>query len=367
MKKYITENHADRAEKPCCMGNLCLFSFIILLFMSCSLIDEDLSDCGEEAKIDYELQLVTNISTEVQTQLTAQTDVALAATLQEHLSNIFTDYAHDVDLSFYNTQGDSMRLHHDEHIMDASERSYTLYIPRQKYMHLAAANLEGDKVVDLENDDYCHTAVLRQIEGDTIDSHSTGIFTARQLMEMIEGIDQTFNVKLYMANCSAMLVVDPQGHDISKMRGFTTGFATAFFIADSVYEYKASSPLIRTQRLEPDEEGCIGLVSVNFPSREPSNPQSATAPTTRTVIETTEPFIAKAGEEKLWEFRVYLPQDDGTITETVLSVREPLRAGQLKIIRARIGHNGTVETDDQTVGVSVTLDWQPGGEYYPEL
>lgn len=331
------------------------------------MIDEDQGDCGEEAKMDYELELVTNISTEIKTQLNTQTDVSLAAMLKDYLSDIFSDFAHDVNLLFYGTDGNSSLLYHDEHIMDNSEHSYTLYIPRQKYMHLAVANVEGDPVVHLENTERCHEAVLRQVEGDTIDSHNTGIFTARQLMEMIEGVDQTFNVKLYMANCSAMLLVDPNGHDISGMRVFTTGFATAFFIADSVYEYKTPSPMIRTKRLEPDDNGLTGFVSVNFPSREPSTPQPSAARQTRSVIETIEPFIAQPGDEVLWEFHIFLPQPDGTITKTVLGIREPLRAGQLKIVRVRIGDDGIPRPESPEVGVSVTLDWKPGGVYHPEL
>ena len=317
--------------------------------------------------MDYELELITNITTEVETQLNTQTDVSLAAKLKDHLGDIFSDFAHDVNLLFYGIGSDSTLLYHDEHIMDDSESSYTLYIPRQKYMHLAVANVEGDPVVRLEDTENCHTAVLRQIDGDTISSHNTGIFTARQLMEMIEGVDQTFNVKLYMANCSAMLVVDPNGHDISGMRVFTTGFATAFFIADSVYEYKTPSPMIRTTRLDPDENGNVGFVSVNFPSREPSASLPSEARQTRTVIETTEPFIAQPGDEVLWEFHIFLPQADGTTTKTVLGIKEPLRAGQLKIIKVRIGEKGEVEPESPTVGVSVTLDWKPGGMYNPEI
>lgn len=333
----------------------------------CSMIDEDQSDCGKQTKMDYELQLVTNVSTEVQTQLSAETDVELAATVKDFLGDIFTDYAQDVNLMFFGTGSDSTLLHQDEHIMNNSEHSYTLYIPRQKYMHLAVANIEGDPVVHLEGTESCHTACLRQIDGDTIDSHNTGIFTARQLMEMFEGIDQTFNVKLYMANCSAMLVVDPNGHDISGMNVFTTGFATAFFIADSVYEFKTPAPLIRTRRMEPDENGNVGFVSVNFPSREPSNSQPAETRPTRSVIETEEPFIAQPGDEVLWEFRIYLPQPDGTITETILGIKEPLRAGQLKIVRVRINDRGEIETKAPNVAVSVTLDWKPGEEYHHEL
>ena len=333
------------------------------------MIDEDQSDCGGPAKMDYELQLVTNVSTEVQTQLSAETDVELAATVKDFLGDVFTDYAQDVNLMFFGTGSDSTLLHQDEHIMNNSEHSYTLYIPRQKYMHLAVANIEGDPVVHLEGTESCHTACLRQIDGDTIDSHNTGIFTARQLMEMFEGIDQTFNVKLYMANCSAMLAVDPQGHDISRMQVFATGFATAFHIADSVYEYTKPAPMIRTKRLEPDENGHVGFVSVNFPSPEPSAPQPAQSidGSTRSVIETTDPFIAQPGDEVLWEFHIFLPQADGTITKTVLGIKEPLRAGQFKIVKAKIGENGAVEPEAPTVGVSVTLDWKSGGTYNPDL
>ena len=333
----------------------------------CSVIDEDLSDCGEETKMDYELELVTNVTTEMKTQLDTQTDVNLATTLKDYLGDIFTDNAQDVSLMFYGIDSDSTLLYQDGHIMNDSEHSYSLFIPRQKYMHLAVANVEDDPVVRLEGTENCHSAVLRQMEGDTIDSHNTGIFTARQFIEMYEGIDQTFNVKLYMANCSAMLVVDPNGHDISGMNVFTTGFATAFFIADSVYEFKTPSPMIRTKRLEPDENGHVGFVSVNFPSREPSTPQSTNARQTRTVIETTEPFIAQPGDETLWEFHIYLPQSDGSVTETILGIREPLRAGQFKIVRVRVGDNGAIESETPDVGVSVTLDWKPGNIYNPTI
>ena len=113
----------------------------MLTAVSCSVIDEDLSACVEQAQVDYEMRLVTNMTTELRTQLTTQTDIKLAAALKDHLDDIFTDYAHDVDLSFYDTQGDSARLQHDEHIMDANQASYELNLPMRHYMHLAAANV----------------------------------------------------------------------------------------------------------------------------------------------------------------------------------------------------------------------------------
>lgn len=201
----------------------------------CSIIDEDLSKCDEpqpqpqpepEYKIDYELQLITNISTEIETELSALTDTAIANALRRHLSTIFTDRAYDVDLSFYDTQADSVRLQHDQHIMDASQASYSLNLPKRQYMHLAAANLVNNGQVSILDDNWCHRSQLQQVSGDTIPSHTTGLFTARLPMNVLEGVDQQFSVRLYMANCATALVIDDQGYDTSGLRVFATGFAT---------------------------------------------------------------------------------------------------------------------------------------------
>ena len=146
---------------------------------SCSVIDEDLSNCHEEepqAAMNYELQLVTNLSTELHTELTTQTELQLAEKLRDHLSDVFTDFAHDVDLSFYDTVGDSALLQKDEHIMDANQASYSLNLPMRHYMHLAAANVVDNEIVDVMNDNRCHRSMISQVIRDTIDSHTTGIF-----------------------------------------------------------------------------------------------------------------------------------------------------------------------------------------------
>ena len=159
----------------------------LLLLSSCSVIDEDLSDCNQ-ASLNYDLQLVTNMTTELKTELTTQTDIQLANALKEHLSDIFTDFAHDVDLSFYDTQGDSLLLQKDRHIMDANQASYSLNLPMRQYMHLAAANVVDNDVVTIADDGRCHRSVLQQVVGDTIDSHSTGLFTARQPMDVLDNV-----------------------------------------------------------------------------------------------------------------------------------------------------------------------------------
>ena len=60
-----------------------------------------------------------------------------------------------------------------------------------------------------------------------------------------------------------------------------------------------------------------------------------------------------------------MPVTDGTrqggsITETVMRIKQPLRAGQLKIIKGRVNENGVVVPDNPEVSTSVTLDWKEG-------
>ena len=84
------------------------------------------------------------MTTELQTQLSMAADVNVSSALRQYMSGIFTDYAHDVNLSFYDVYGDSTRLHNERHIMDANQSSYTLFIPVRKYMHIAIANIEDN-------------------------------------------------------------------------------------------------------------------------------------------------------------------------------------------------------------------------------
>lgn len=332
----------------------------------CHLVDEDMGDCETNYDLDYELRMVTNMTTEIQTQLSLEADVQIAQTLRSYLDDVFTDYAHDVDLGFYDVvrneaAGDSLRLHYESHIMDANQSSYTLYIPIRHYMHLAAANVAGSGLVSLENGGLCHAARLTQEVRDTIDSHRTGIFTARQQMNIQSGVSQEFNVSLYMANCATTLVLDTLGSHLRNLRVYATGFATGFAICDSTYLFQYT-PYIRADRISVPESGTLCFSTVNFPSREPKQD-----PDTKVTIETDDPFVSERSEGSLWRYYVYATLPDGTVTETIVGVFTPLRAGQYKIIRAQVHSNGSLVTSDPTVGLSVVLNWTPGSEHEVEL
>ena len=337
-----------------------LLPSVIWLTAGCKSIDDDLSDCqeGKQFKMGYQLKLVTNMTTELQTQLTTITELSVAGALETHLQNIFSDFAHDVDLSFYDTEGKLERLQHDQHIMDANQTSYTLTLPMRKYMHLAVANIADNNVMSLINDEYSNSSVLQQAAPTVSDgsavgvvaSHTTGLFTARQPMEVLEGIDQTFNVRLYMANSAATLVLDPKEESYTDIKVYATGFANAFYISDSTYVYTANSPLIEAKPVATGNN-LLCFCSVNFPSRD-----AAPAAAGR-----------HAAGTPLWQFKVYVTKTDGSVTETILDISEPLKAGDLKVIKGSLDDDGAVRPVDATVGVSVVLDWGSGGSYDEEL
>lgn len=317
------------------------------LAAGCSSIDDDRTDCGEEEEelqLDYELRLVTNMTTELQTQLTTITEVSVANALKKHLKDIFSDFAHDIDLSFYDTEGDKGVLYHKSDVIDANQTTYTLTLPMNKYMHLAVANLVENAVVSLENEEHSYSSKLQQQEGNALDSHTTGLFTARQPMEVLSGVSQVFNVRLYMANSAVALVLDTKGHEYTDLKVYATGFATQFNISDSVYVFPETSPLIRANKVDTGND-LLCYCSVNFPSRD----------------------AAPAGTDIIWQLKVYLTNLDGSITETTLDVKEPLKAGDLRIIKGELDDEGAVRPYGSTVGASVQLDWNSGGSYDPEL
>ena len=332
------------------------------LMAGCSVIDDDLSNCPtDEAQyqMEYELKLVTNMTTELQTQLTTITELSVASALETHLENIFSDFAHDVNLSFYDTETTKERLEHRVDIINTNQTTYDLTLPMRKYLHLAVANIAENKVVGLYKDNYSPTSMLQQAEGTVsngssvsiVDSHTTGLFTARQPMEVLSGVNQTFNVRLYMANSAATLVLDPKGHTFKDIKVYSTGFANEFHISDSTYVYPTTSPLIRADKVGTDND-LLCYCSVNFPSRDAS-PAAAQR---------------RAGEKpSLWQIKVYLTKSDDSVTETVLDITEPLKAGDLKIIKGSLDDEGAVQPYDSTVGVSVTLDWNKGGNYEWEM
>lgn len=310
-----------------------------MLLPSCSVIDEDLDDCGINNKIVYRLKLTANIQAELDQQLGSADERPVANALRQSLNGIFTNVAHDIDLSFYNT--DNIREKHEQHIMNASQAEYVVYLPERDYRNLAVANITNATNVTLESDDNTPTTMkLLQQQGDTIDSHTTGMFTARKTIEVCN-CTESFNVELYMANSCAALVVDTAGVGIRGMKVLTQDFATSFAVSDSTYAYQAN-PLIRSVEVPTNGQPYTCHYAVSFPSRH-----------TRS--------------DGLFRIKAYVTLPDGTTTENIITVEQPLMAGYLKIIKMKMKPNGSLTPLSQDVGVSVTLNWKQGGTYEPEV
>ena len=341
---------------------LAVAAFLTVATVS-SCIDEDLSECGKDYRADYTVHLRTNVATEIETELTTNVEKQFGVDLQAVLGDVFTDWARDLDLSFYTD--DERLAQHDLHQMDASQASYTIFLPVRRYENLALANVAQEPNVGIEGIDGRHAMRLEQVEGDTVTSQRIGLFSARQTME-IEDRDQEFHVNLYMQNCTACLVLDPGNVPIADVKGCVTGLASSFNVSDSIYSFQNSVPVRANQLRTSTGRLLIGLYATGFPSRD--SMEEAEADAAGAAYRHAAPRESAAAEEKgIWYFKAYVRLANGKTTESVLAVKKPLRAGQLRIIKAVVKQDGSLASTSQDVGVSVKLDWKPGGNHDIEI
>lgn len=343
-----------------------LAAALLPLWQGCGLIDEDLSVCYNEYELHYQLRLVTNMELELETVLSLQEDEQVESALRPCLATIFRDLAHDVDLSFYGLDEPMERRKHQVDEIDDDQASYNLILEADRYMHLSLANLQDNTHVRLQGDEKAATSTLVQTDtkadAPVVGNHETGIFSARLPMDVRSGESQTFNVSLYMVNCASALVLErADGGAVKSLKAYATGFADSFAVADSLYHYPDVPALVEAEELdvEGDRKDCF--MTVAFPSKDDR-------PVGKVVITTDEPFKSDGVDGSLWEYRVYATLADGKVTETILGIRTPLRAGQFKLLRATVMDDGSVvPSAGAQVGASVTLDWQSAGNYDIEL
>ena len=353
----------------------CSLLAMALLPVSCSTIDDDLDDCFIDLQAEYELRLVTNENLELARVLSDRPGIADA--LRQHLSGVFSDQGRDLNLSFYLN---GTRSHQQtESMNNASTHRVSMTLEIEDYEHLAIANVQNNGVVTLEGDNTLQTSILKsQTSNQEIASQSTGIFTGRRSFPNMTWGAYPYHMPLYMANCAAAIVLDPRTAKFTDVKIFTKGFATSFNVADSTYQYD-NSPLVRAERVAmPDTTRWLAFSAVSYPSKEPnalarqnSSPLGETegglSSSTRSRVDTDQPFSYADSGQDLWQYECYVTLSDATITKTTLTIRHPLRGGQLKVLRAYIDDQGVIRLYDTTVGVDVDLKWNSGGTYNPIL
>ena len=296
----------------------------------CRLIDDDLSVCGSDYLINYEVRLVTEVSLTIEETLSSEIEKPIAQALKKWSEPIFSGHAHDLDMSFYSLDGTDELKYHQAEIIDASRKSYTLTIPRQNYRHLATANVSDNNGVDLLGGNDSKSLMVAQKNKDTLSSHNMAVYSARLAMHMTEGENLSFDVKLYMVSCAMALVVTDSTKISSPVIQSVTlnGTATRFYVNDSIYSYYKPSVI----RAEKVLDRCYAAVSL--PSKD---------------------------ETDSWKVCAHVKKADGTITQTILTVHKPLRAGTMQIIKVTMNDDGSLTPVQKTeVGATVTLDWKEG-------
>ena len=314
--------------------------------MLSSCIDEDMSDCGKDYQIQYSLQLHTQLSTTIDADLNLSTEQGIANNLKQALGTIFTDHAKDNDLSFFT--GETLS-HHEANPMDANSVSYTIFLDRNAYTNLALANTGAINNVSIQGADKLSTLALSQEKKDTIDSHNIGLFSARLNIKE-EDFDQNLKTTLHMANCASAVVIDKNNVQAEEIFGFVKGMADEFLVSDSIYHYDNATVVRAKKTASTDTHDA--LYTVSFPSRDGhyiGNGSKATE-----------------SETGIWEFHVIV-KINGKYTENILSFPSPLQAGTLKIAKVTLQPDGSFHSNTQNVGVSVKLDWKPGGKHDIEI
>ena len=298
-----------------------------------SCIDEDMSKCGKDYKIKYNLRLNTQIHTLIDIDLNTTEERHIANRLKQELGTVFTDHALDNDLSFF-IRNDLYR--HEANIMNANSVSYTIYLPRNDYQNLSLANTGSARNVKITGANDCKALALEQEQKDTINSHNIGLFTSRLTINEND-FEHDLQTTLYMANSSAVVVIDQSKVQPTELWGFVEGMATQFQVNDSTYSSSLNT-MVRAKRINQDFiTNSIpthdALYTVCFPSIKPE-----------------------------WRYHVIAKVND-KYTETIFTMNEPLKAGKLKIIKTRLKEDGSLSTSNTAVGVSVKLDWKPGGSH----
>ena len=198
------------------------------------MIDDDLRECGEDLVINYQLQLRTELSTQLQTELSEEQDSLVREALMEWLSPVFTDKAKDIDLHFFNKETDNIRRRIQD-VINASQTSYTLNLPKENYTHLALANLADNNELTLGGKEHSETMSLNLSSTSSLRSLNTGVFTARLDMT-VSVASQSFEVYLYMINTAVALVIDTTDCDsLVSIEGTLNDVACGFSLRDSSF------------------------------------------------------------------------------------------------------------------------------------
>lgn len=306
------------------------------------------------------MRLVTDLQLELDEALTDEADQPIKRAVHRYLDPVFSDHAHEIDLSFFVQPADD-RSYYRHDIIDNNHSELSFYLPVEDYVHLAVANIEDNTLVHISDSISSSAMRLSLNDGNRIGVQRTGVFTARVPISVQDTVgDQKLDVTLYMANCAAVLVIDTTGVSISDLQVEVRGTADEMLLNDSIYGF--------SRNVIVESENVINKLSRNMPSRLPS----AVADTLNHRVCYAAVCMPSKEETdtngNYWQMAVYATLEDGSVTETLLDIKTPLRASHVRVIKAELQNNGeVVPIGSPEVGATVTLQWKSGGEHNVDL
>ena len=332
----------------------------VIGMQGCSMIDDDLSVCGTDFELALQMQLITNLDLELETVLSAQTDIHTRAILHDYFSDVFTDHAHDISINFYNTDNDEL-VYTIHDTIDANQSTYTFYLPKNDYHAIALANLDGNGVVSVRDSANSRMARLVTQSRDTLPTQKTGLFAVSRDVTVIDTADQKIDLTLHMANSAVALAIDTGNVHVLDMWAILCNTADGLVLRDSLYTFNHPKTILM--------EKVYGGKPSESPSKRAARVSRVGTQESDTIYHRIFGCVAfpspdeSDGYGTYYQVKVYVMKTDNTITETVLSVRESLPAGHLKVLKLQLQDDGqVVPLGSPEVGASVTLDWKDGLE-----
>ena len=293
-------------------------SLLAAAFSGCSLIDEDLTGCNNQVRLKYELRLDPEIIQELEDELDLHADEDIRGMLKEYVDGVFTNYARDVNLFFYDTNEPMGLLRSMSEKMNSSSNTSSISMPVRSYMHSAIANAKVSETVQLVGEDKYSTCLLEHVpEGGYYTPQRSGLFTAHRRLDVGTKANQRFTIRLGMANSATALILDTgKATEVKDIRVVVEGMATSFNPVDSTYTYDDNA-VFSTEEFSIGYKHCYA--AVHFPSRVSEGYVEEEEGTKASDI----PF----DPTKPWHWIVYATLNDGSVTRSVLEMTPPVLAG----------------------------------------
>lgn len=152
LRMMTKRKNKNYCSKFCAGLSALLLSAFPLSFVSC--IDEDLSRCGVNYSVDYRLELSASLRQTLDQQLTTPAERQLAAALRSDMTDIMSERAAVMDLSFFTLEDGNLAQHQTVE-PDANSLSMTIYMNRGDYHNIALAATHSVSEVTISGASVC--------------------------------------------------------------------------------------------------------------------------------------------------------------------------------------------------------------------